>query len=106
MQDQAGDSGRGLVRQSPFELAVEVADSYRAVDGIVAVGVLLHAGYGVVVLVVDVADDLFEDILLGDDTHQAAVFVYHQGEMFAARAEGLKLVEQQSLFGNKPGLGR
>ena len=48
-----------------------------------------------IVLVVDVADDLLDDVLERDDAPQRAVFVDHEGEMLVACAEGLELVEQR-----------
>ena len=53
-------------------------------------------------LVLDVADDLLDDVLEGDDAAQRAVLVDHDGEMLVPLAEGLELVEQDRRFGNEP----
>ena len=86
----ASSSGR---RQS--NSPVEVADRHRALDDEAAVRLADDAGDGDVVLVGDLADDLLEDVLQGHDAHQAAVLVDDDGEMLAAPAEGLELVEQR-----------
>ena len=56
-----------------------------------------------VVLVLDVADDLLDDVLERDDAAQRAVLVDDDGEMLVAGAEGLELVEQDRRFGDEPG---
>src|SRR3546814_7932051 len=61
VENEARERRRLIVRQVPFELAVEVADRDRAVDDEAAVGLRPHAGDGQVVLVGDIADDRSEE---------------------------------------------
>jgi hypothetical protein len=68
--------------------AVEVAHGDRAVDDDRAIGIAPQALDGGVVLVLDVADDLLEDVLQGHQALQGAVFVDDQGEVAAALEEG------------------
>ena len=76
----------------PAEFAVEVADRHVALAQEAAVLAPDHARYVGIVLVLDVADDLLDDVLEGDDAAQAAIFVDHDGEMLVAGTEGLELV--------------
>ena len=70
VQHQAGDGDGDVLGQAPAELAVEVADRHVAVDGIAAVGSrLTRRRLRDVVLVLDVADDLLDDVL---ERHDAA----------------------------------
>ena len=92
-----------VLGQAPAELAVEVADRHVALADHAAVLAPDHAALDGVVLVLDVADDLLDDVLERDDAAQRAVFVDDDGEMLVARAEGLELVEQHRRFRNEPG---
>src|SRR5579885_1846171 len=95
VHDEAGEGGGLLVGETPVELAVEVADGDAAVDDVAAVRLGADPAHRDVELVGDVADNLLEDVLEGDDAEPAAVLVDHQGEMGAALAEGLELVEER-----------
>ena len=89
-----GDGDGDVLRQAPAEFAVEVADRNVALADQAAVLARDDAALDGIVLVLDVADDLLDDVLEGDDAAQRAVFVDHDGEMLVARAERLELVEQ------------
>ena len=75
---------RIVVGQVPVHGAVQVADGDHPVDIGRAVGLAAHALDRGVVLVLDLADDLFEDILQRHQPHQRAVFVDDQGEVALA----------------------
>ena len=81
VDDEAGDGRRLLVGQVPVHGAVEVADRHRAVDIDRAVRLRPHALHRDVVLVVDVADDLLEDVLERHQPHHLAVLVDDQREV-------------------------
>ena len=98
MQHQPGDGDGDVLGQAPAELAVEVADRHVALADHAAVLAPDHAALDGVVLVLDVADDLLDDVLEGDDAAQRAVLVDHDGEMLVAGAERLELVEQRGRF--------
>ena len=59
-----------------------------------------------VVLVLDVADDLLDDVLERHQAQHHAVFVDHQRRMGLAAQERLQLVAQRRRLGNEPGLQR
>ena len=70
-----------------------------------AVGLRRTPSIGRVVLVLDLADDLLEDVLQRHQPLQRAVFVDHQGEVGCARLqEGVELVLQVGGLGDEPGL--
>lgn len=54
-------------------------------------------------LVLDGTDDLLENVLQRHQPHQGAVFVDHQGEVFALLPEGVELVEHFGGLGDEPG---
>ena len=84
-----------LVRERPFELAVEVADGHDAAAAhIGAVGLGAHARHCDIVLIGNVADDLLQNVLQRHQPHQRAVFVHDKGEMLPPAPEGVQLVEQ------------
>ncbi|MNZ97551.1 hypothetical protein D3C78_1167940 [compost metagenome] len=64
----------------PAERAVEVAQVGGAVDHVAAVFLRMNVGVAQGVLVAEVADDLFEDVLEGDDADHLAVFVDHDAD--------------------------
>src|SRR3954468_1074997 len=66
VQHQAGDGDGDVLRQLPAELAVEVADRHVALADQAAVLAPDDAAADRVVLVLDVADDLLDDVLEGD----------------------------------------
>ena len=106
VQKQPGDSYSLLIRQPPAELTVEVADRHRSLDDVAPVRLAHDARYGDVMLIRDVADDLFEHVFEGHDSHQAAVLIDNDGEMLAPTAKGLQLIEKRRGVGNEPGLRR
>ena len=71
--------------KSTAEELVEVVDGEPRGDPLGAVGELLDAGLLGVVLVGDLADDLLEDVLDGDDAGGAAVLVDDDGDVPALR---------------------
>ncbi len=91
----------------PAHDAVEIADRHRAFDGDRAVGIPPHAESDRIVLVLDVADDLLENIFQRDEAHDHAIFVDDQREMGLALAgrpaTGLADVV---VFGHVPGVER
>ena len=98
VQHQAGDGDGHVLRQAPAELAVEVVDRHVALADQAAVLALHDAALDGVVLVLDVAGDLLDDVLERDDAAQRAVLVDHDGEMLVPGAERLELVEQDRRF--------
>jgi hypothetical protein len=92
VDDEAGDGDGFFVGQIPIHRAIEIADRHGAVDIDAAIGLRAHADDGDVVLVFDVADDLFENVFERDEAHQRAVLVHDQREVFAAAQEFGELI--------------
>ena len=67
---------------------------------------LAHALHGDVVLVVDVADDLLDDVLERDEAEHDAIFVDHQRRMGLAAQERLQLIAATGGVGDEPGVER
>src|SRR5262249_30053600 len=106
VNDEPGDGSGFLVRQIPIHGTVEVADRDPAIDRDGAVELRLDARHRNVVLVLDVADDLLENILERDETHDLAVLVDHEREWTLATAKGLELFGEGSGIGHEPGRQR
>ena len=106
MDDEPGDRIGLFVRQFPVQHAVEVTDRHGAVHRHAAVRVEAEALDREIVLVADVADDLFEDVLERHQSHDLAVFVDHQREMLLAPQELLQLVLKARGGRDEPGLER
>ena len=88
--DQPADGVVLVVVEIRTEARIEIADRGKRVDQILAVGLGRDQRVrvlGIVVLVVDLADDLFQHILDGDQTGDAAVFVDHDRHVIARLAE-------------------
>ena len=77
MDHQTGDGRRFLVGQGPTHFPIEIPDRHRTVDIDRSIRSRTDALHGYIVLVLDVADDLFEDILQCDEAHHLAVLVDH-----------------------------
>src|SRR3546814_2705606 len=98
-----------MIRRPPRSTRTDTLFPYTtlvrsAVDDVAAVDLRAHAADDGVVLVVDLADDLFEDVLQRDDAHQGAVFVADDREMLAPLATGQQLVEQAGRIRTEPRL--
>src|SRR5713226_9140013 len=102
VNDEACDRGCFLVRQIPVHRAIDVADRNRAIDHHRAVGLGADAGHHDILLVGNVADDLFQDILQRHHAFDFAVLVDHQREMRLAAAERLELFGDRAHFRNEP----
>ena len=86
-EDEAGDRVVVLLRQLGAELLVEVVDRERAVDADAVVVDPLDRLVGQVVLVLDLADDLLEQVLERDDPLDGAVLVDNEGQVLVLAAE-------------------
>src|SRR5690606_15806436 len=70
-----------------------------------AVGLWRHAGDLVVVLVLDLADDLLENVLERNDAEIRAVLVDDDRDMLLAALKLAQLIEQSRRFRDEPGRG-
>ena len=87
-EDEAADRVEVLVRQVGAEALVEVVDREHPVDAVRVLADLFDRLLGHVELVLDLADDLFEQVLERRDPDHRAVLVDHHREM-AVRAPEL-----------------
>src|SRR3546814_2136403 len=90
-----------MIRRPPRSTRTDTLFPYTtlvrsAVDDVAAVDLRAHAADDGVVLVVDLADDLFEDVLQRDDAHEGAVFVDDDREMLAPLAKGQQRSEEHT----------
>src|SRR5690606_38302351 len=91
VHDQAAEGVELLIGEVGIELLVELFDRRQALDQEVAGGQFLDVVLVVdIVLVLDVADDLLQYILDGDQTRHAAIFVDDDGHMVMGRAKFLE----------------
>ena len=104
VDDQTSDRRRLLIRQVPVERPVEIADRHRSVDDDRAVGLLAHALHLDIVLVGNIADNLFQNVLQRHDALHLAIFVDDDGKVLLAAQEGVELVLETGAIGHKPGL--
>src|SRR5215470_4406990 len=102
VNDEARDGGCLGVGQVPVHGAVEVADRNRAVDVDGPVRQRPHARNLDIVLVADVAHDLFENVLQRDDAHELAVLIDHDGEWGAPSPKRLELLAERPGFRHEP----
>ena len=79
-----------LVGEVGAEAAVELVDGEHAVDAVVVLVDLLDLLFGDIELVLDLADDLFEQILERADAGRAAVLVDDNREMVVRLPEFLQ----------------
>src|SRR5262249_46000929 len=103
MDDEARNGGRLRIRQAPVHGAVEVADRDRAVDIDRSVRQQPYARNLDIVLVADVAHDLFENVLQRDDPHELPVLVDHDGERGTPPPERLELLAERPGLWDEPG---
>jgi hypothetical protein len=82
-QHQAGHRLEVLLGQAPVERLVQLVDVGAGGHPVAAVGQPLDGGGRAVVLVLDLADDLLDDVLERDDPGGAAVLVHHDRELAA-----------------------
>lgn len=61
-EDEARDCGVFTIGQAPIIFTVEVADGDGAVNGEGVVFLLHHAFYGLVMFVIDLANDFFQNV--------------------------------------------
>ena len=106
MNHQPRDGGGLLIGQFPVHHAVEVADRHRAIDIDRTIRLHPHTLHGKVMLVLDVADNFFENILQGHKAHHLAIFIDNKGEMGFTLQKGLKLVLQRGCIRHKPRIQR
>src|ERR1700686_4167492 len=91
LHDQAGHGVELTFRQRDVEKLVELVDPGTAAYAELAVGfatdilIVLYIEF-----IVDVADDLFDDVLDGDQTRHAAVFIHYDRHVVAIAAELLE----------------
>ena len=78
---ETGYGGRLSVGKTPIHRAVEIADRHRAVDDHRAVRLGANAGDHHIVLVGNVADDLFQDVFQRHHALDLAVLVDHEREV-------------------------
>src|SRR5207342_3741428 len=105
-RDQATDGVVLVVVEVGVEALVEVRDRRQCVDHEQAIGLGAHQRLrvlGFVVLVVDVADDLLEYVLDGDQPGDAAVLVDHDRHVVARLAELAQQHVEALGFGNQHG---
>src|SRR5580698_11165967 len=103
MDHEACDRGRLFVRQMPIHGAVEVADRHRTVDNYGAVGLGPDTGHHDVVLVGNIADDLFQNVFQRHHAFDFAVLVDYQREVSLAATEGLELFGNGTHLRHEPG---
>src|SRR5579885_1428501 len=93
-RDHAADGVEFVLREAAAEALVEIGDRGERVDQEAAVGLrldqLLARRIVLVVLVVDLADDLLEHVLDGDEPGHAAVLVDHDRHVIARQAKLLE----------------
>ena len=102
--DQAADGVVLVVVEIGIEAFVEVVDRRQRIDHEQAVGLRSDQRmriFGIVVFVVDLADDLFEHVLDRDQTGDAAVFVDHDRHVVARLAELAQQHVEALGFGNQ-----
>ena len=80
-EQEAADGVPVVVGDAHAEQVVEVVDRRAAVDEVVAVGEALDLGVLLVVLVDDLADQLLEAVLQGDQPGERAVLVGDEREV-------------------------
>ncbi len=91
--DQAADGVVVVVGEVGAETLVEILDRGQRIDHILAIGLCgdqRRFVLGVVVLVVDLADDLLQHVLDGDQPGDAAVLVHHDRHVVAREPELLE----------------
>jgi len=103
VQDQAADRVAVLVAEARAELGVEIFDRGLRLDPEAAELVLTDVvlGFVEIVLVLDVADDLFEDVLDGHQAADSGVFVDDNGHMVVRDAEFAQQDVQSFRFGDE-----
>ena len=102
--DQAADGVVLVVREVGAEAFVEVGDGRQRIHHELAVGLRgdqRGTVLGFVVLVVDLAHDLFQHVLDGHQAGDAAVLVHHDRHVVARQAEFLQQQVQLLRFGNQ-----
>ena len=77
----AGNGGGGVVREAPAGFAVEIPYGQRSLDQHRSIDLRADVHLADVVLVRDLTNDLFEDILECDETADLAVLVDDEGEL-------------------------
>src|SRR3990167_2281006 len=80
-EDEAGDGLEVALWQLPVEGFVQLVDPDAPGDAVASVRETLHHGRSAVVLVLDLAHDLLDDVLHGDDSDRAPVLVHHDREL-------------------------
>ncbi len=102
LHDQAADGVELVVGKFGIEVFVEVLDRRQRADGVGAVAHVANVLFLVgVMLVLDIADDLLEDVLDGDDTGCAAVLVDHDRHVIVGVAELLEQAVETFGLGNE-----
>ena len=104
VDDKARDRDCFLVREAPVHRPVDVANRHVPAHDDAAFFLAFHALEIGVVFILDVAHDLFEDVLQRNDAHQRAILVHHQGEVLALGLEGTELAHDARGLGDEPRL--
>ncbi len=96
-----------LIGQVPLELTINITDRYRArhAEGRIAIGHDI-GDFERIMLVVNLADDFFDNILERYNTQPRTILIDHAGKMFSVRAECRKLFIERCRFRHEPGLLR
>ncbi|MNI42198.1 hypothetical protein D3C73_964790 [compost metagenome] len=90
---QAADGVVVLIGEGGTEALVEIADRRERIHHVLAIGLdgdLRREILGLVVFVVDVADDLLQHVFDGDQAGDTAVLVHHDRHVVARQAELLQ----------------
>ena len=103
---EAGHRRGFVVRQIPADRAIELADRGGAIHHDRAVPLFAHPQHRNVVLIVNIADDLLDNVLKGDQPLHNAVLVDDERRMGLSAQELLELVAQRRGFGDEPGIER
>src|SRR5262249_46425713 len=99
VNDDAGDRSRFVVGNIPIHRAVEIANWHTAIDIDRAVRKRPHARYRYIVLVADVADNLFNDVFERNQPFALPIFIETQ------RKWRLGVPERFELLGRGGGVG-
>src|SRR5436190_23015133 len=103
MDDKAGNGGGLLIREVPIQGTIKVAQRHGAFHDIRPVGLRLDARGDEIMLILDIADNLLNDVLKGDEALHFAILVNNNGEMGLAPEERLELISERARIGHEPG---